>query len=329
MRFLQLLPFSVLLLAPAIACCQTTDNSASYESITHQAMILYNQRDYAAAAALLRNGLDRATRDNKPRWQAVMLGLLGPVLEQAGKYPEAEDALYRSINDWTMIAGPDTFTLVAPLQNLGELYSRASQPSRAEKLLTRALSIEGRSGRDPDLETRLLTNLGNAYFEEHRDDLAEQTANAALENISRMKQPSADSTAVYSLLGAVCFRSGRLAEAESWLRRSLSLRESLLPSDDPRIADSLANLAALYSHSDQPEKARPMFERASRIFETAGGDDRFIRNFYSNYADFERKTGHKKEARQLSRRVDKLWTTSSATALSTRIVDVSAFRNAK
>jgi tetratricopeptide (TPR) repeat protein len=313
----------------ALCCAAPGFSQVDYHHISHDAVTLYQQRNFAGAASLLESGLASATRENNLPWEAVMLGLLGPVYQSAGKFMQAEDALNRSIDDWTRAAGPDAPALVGPLGNLGELYSNAGQPSRAEKLLLRAISIESEHGSAPDVNARLLTNLGNAYFLEHKDELAEEAANEALKNIARMKEEKPDTSGVYSLLGAVCFRAGRLAEAESWLKQSLRLRESALPADDPLVADSVANLASFYSHSGQPEKARPLFERAARIYDTSGGDNRFIRNFYGIYAEFERASGHRKEARVLARRADRLWNESSAKALSSQIVDVTALENAK
>lgn len=325
----QLCSVALLLFSPATAWCQATANSINYDNISHEALTLYNQRNYTGATTLLENGLATATRANRPDWQAVMLGLLGPVYEGSGKYLQAEDALNQSIDQWTRVAGPDTPRLVGPLGNLGELYCRAGQPSRAEKLLSRALSLENQNGREPAVEARLLTNLGNVYLQQNNDALAERAATEALDNVERMKQIRPELTAVYSLLGTVYFRTGRVTEAESWLRRALESRESLVPADDPLIADSAANLAMFYSQRNQPGKARPLFERARQIFETRGGDDRFMRNFYETYARFERKNGNRKEAKELSKKADSLWGASSANTLSSQIVDITALQAAK
>lgn len=312
-------------------CCAVPGSGqiVNFDSISRQAATLYDQRNYTGATALLENGLAGARRQNRPDWEAAMLGLLGPVYQRSGKYTQAEDALNQSIDGWTRVLGPDAPTLVSPLGNLGELYADAGQPSRAEKVIARALSIESRYSRKPEVEARLLTNLGNAYLQEHKDALAEQAADKALENIERLKDVKPDTSAVYSLLATVCFRAGRLAEAESWLKRVLAFRESRLPAADPLIADSVANLAIFYSHAGQKEQARALFQRAARIYDTSGGGDRFQRNFYAIYAEFERASGNRKQARQLSKRADRLWKTSSAKQLSSQIVDVTALEKAK
>lgn len=235
----------------------------------------------------------------------------------------------RSVSGLTKLRGPDTPALIGPLGNLGDLYAKAGQYSRAEKLLSRALSMTRAYGRQPEVEARLLTTLGNVYVGEHKDTLAEQAADEALQDFKAMKDPPPDISAVYSLLGSLCLRSGRSAEAESWLQQSLSFRESTLPPDDQLIAYSAANLAIFYAWSDQPEKARPLFQRAAATFEASGGDTDFVRTFYAHYADFERKSNHRKEARELSRRVDQLWPHTARNTLSSQIVDVSALQSSR
>src|SRR5579862_496683 len=90
----------------------------NYGWISNQAQHLFQQRDYAAAGAILEDGLAHATRENKTDWEAVMLGLLGPVYQKMGKYTQAEDALNRSIDNWTRFAGPNAPTLVSSLGSL-------------------------------------------------------------------------------------------------------------------------------------------------------------------------------------------------------------------
>ncbi len=199
--------------------------SVNYDRISHEVKTLFEQRNYTGAIALLEGGIADATRENRPDWKAILLGLLGPVYEKSGKFPQAEDALNQSIDYWTRALGPNAPTLVGPLGNLGELYSDAEQPSRAEKLLTRAISIEDECGREPGFEVRLLTNLGIVYFQEHKDALAEQAANGALIYAARLKEEKPETfcslfASRRSLLSrGPRRRSGILAETFSFVER--------------------------------------------------------------------------------------------------------------
>ena len=53
--------------------------------------------------------------------------------------------------------------------------------------------------------------------------------------------------------------------AESFLKRSLAVRENLLENSHPDIAQSLNNLAALYNDLGQYQRALPLYERALDI----------------------------------------------------------------
>jgi Flp pilus assembly protein TadD len=309
------------------AFCGTAAAAPDYYQISHQAVTMLRKGNLTGATSLLEGSLPAVENGNDPQWEATMLGLLGAIYERTGQFTEAEDALNRSVSGWTRLRGPDTPTLVDPLCNLGELYAKAGQYSRAEKFLSRSLSINRVYGTQPDLRTRLLINLGNVYFEEHKLAEAEETAHEALNDFLSVKQPAPDTSAVFSLLGSICYRSGRIDEAESWLQQALKFRESNLPPNDPLIAASAANLAVFYAHSDQPDKARSLFERAASVFDNTAAPDNFVLNFYRHYAEFDRKTGHRKEARQLAKSVEKMWTHSAENALSTQIVDVKSLQS--
>ena len=53
--------------------------------------------------------------------------------------------------------------------------------------------------------------------------------------------------------------------AESFLTRSLEMRESVLGPDHPDVSQSLNNLAALYNDRKQYERAEPLYEKALQI----------------------------------------------------------------
>lgn len=51
----------------------------------------------------------------------------------------------------------------------------------------------------------------------------------------------------------------------------LQQREALLGPNHPQLADSLSNMAILYSQSGNHDKALPLYERALKIYEAAYG----------------------------------------------------------
>src|SRR5437764_7312221 len=84
---------------------------------------------------------------------------------------------------------------------------------------------------------------------------------------------------VYSIMGAVSIRSGDLASAETSLRQALSIQENAYGPEDVHTAQSMGNLAILYSLQGKLETAEPLFQRAAKVFARAENNDSFVRNF--------------------------------------------------
>ena len=58
--------------------------------------------------------------------------------------------------------------------------------------------------------------------------------------------------------------------AEQFFRRSIEMRESVLGSDSPDLAQSLNNMAALYNDRKQYDKAQDLYEKALEIRKKVG-----------------------------------------------------------
>jgi tetratricopeptide (TPR) repeat protein len=74
-------------------------------------------------------------------------------------------------------------------------------------------------------------------------------------------------------LGQVAKVTGRYAEAEPLIRRSLAIREKVLGQDHPDVARSLNNMADLYERQNRYADAEPLYRRALSIRERAVGLD--------------------------------------------------------
>ena len=74
-------------------------------------------------------------------------------------------------------------------------------------------------------------------------------------------------------LGQVAKVTGRYAEAEPLIKRSLAIREKVLGADHPDVARSLNNMADLYERQKRYADAEPLYRRALSIRERAAGPD--------------------------------------------------------
>ena len=66
-------------------------------------------------------------------------------------------------------------------------------------------------------------------------------------------------------LAETCYQQGRYQEAESLLQRSLAIKERVLGSDDPSVAETLKDYASVLRKMKQKAEARSLEARARDI----------------------------------------------------------------
>jgi tetratricopeptide (TPR) repeat protein len=64
---------------------------------------------------------------------------------------------------------------------------------------------------------------------------------------------------------------GREEQAASYLQRALTIREQVLGTEHPDVAETLRHLGELCEKQSQPEQARAFYQRALVIYEQALG----------------------------------------------------------
>lgn len=100
--------------------------------------------------------------------------------------------------------------------------------------------------------------------------------NRALEIVGQEKRDSprraVDLSIAFTLKNRAYARhlQGDDAAAEADYRQALTIRESVLPEDSLEIADVLNDLGAVIRQRGRPAEARPLLERAVRIYAAAG-----------------------------------------------------------
>jgi tetratricopeptide (TPR) repeat protein len=104
-------------------------------------------------------------------------------------------------------------------------------------------------------------------------------------------------------LAVLSVRLGRYPEAGDLLRPALEIQLSTLGEDNPEVAATMANLAAVRVHQKLPEEADTLYRRALPIFEhTCGPNDAKVATVLSSYAWLLRQRGRKPEAKRLEAR---------------------------
>jgi tetratricopeptide (TPR) repeat protein len=302
-----------------------------YENVLRTALSLVDNREFTDASKLLESAAAQAAEQDKPEWEASILGFLGSIYQRSGRYIEAEDVLNKSIRELTELSGSESTDLIGPIANLGGLYYEARQYGHAEQLIARALEIQRRNDvTDPKVTAMLLTNLGGVYFSEHKDEQARESAEQALKRLAVVKKPGIEVTQStarnYALLGALHLAAHEYPDAESCLIRARDLWEISATPDDPRRAESISNPGILYSHTGDFEKSESLFKQADAVFRAYGGNNAYLQHFFTEYYGAEKTLGHKKEAKILLKRLKQIENASAANTISRNVVDVSALK---
>jgi CHAT domain-containing protein/Tfp pilus assembly protein PilF len=155
--------------------------------------------------------------------------------------------------------------------DLGDAGNYAEAEIWGKKALALA---QKESGADGKSYATSLTNLGDLYRAQGRNDDAEPLYKRALAIDEKAFGPSRPEVARVLNKLAMSYRdAGQYDDAEPLHKRALAIREKALRPDDPEIAQSLNNLASLYNDQGRYDEAEPLLKRAVAIAEKALGPD--------------------------------------------------------
>ncbi|MFV0390059.1 MAG: CHAT domain-containing protein [Pyrinomonadaceae bacterium] len=191
---------------------------------------------------------------------------------QNDEYDEALKAAEKALE----IAKPqidlnDSF-MATILYMVANQYSYKGEYDKAEKLFKQSIAInENAHGKDNLESSVIVTELGNLYNQKADYINAEKQFLHALEIRKKFLKPNhLLISQTYNDLGTLSRERGDNAKAEFYLKRCLEIRENALASDDPRIANTLSNIADLY---DDLKKSEPLYLRSLEIREKAFGKE--------------------------------------------------------
>jgi CHAT domain-containing protein/Tfp pilus assembly protein PilF len=191
----------------------------------------------------------------------------------SGEYQEAISVVQEMIAIREQVLGSNHLGTADSLTFLANLYASLGLNREAEPLHLRALKIrEQEAGVDSSIVAQSLGNLANVYTSQGEYDKAIPLLLRVLEIQEQFVEPGHPlMTIPLASLGQLYAEVGRNAEAESILMRVLSLNEEVfeegLGSGSFWIAQSLVDLASFYNYTGKYEEAKPLFERALRLYE--------------------------------------------------------------
>lgn len=279
------------------------------------------------AATLLEVNRALAEADQNQYYEALILNNLGLVYERQRKYLPAQTAFDGSIALVSKSKGENDPAILDPLNNEAHLFYEAGQYSQAESLILRNLAVRNILGAVDGTTATEMGILGKIYLSEQRYSDARQYAENSLTILEKEHDADGVSAALaYSILGAVYNQWRQESGAQQSLERSLAILQHSLASNDYRIGEGMANLGLLYADEGISEKAEPLLEKAHKFFVENRLNTLFTREFLTRWAAMERKWGHKKKAKELSREAQSQEAASPQATFSQFVVDVRDYR---
>jgi tetratricopeptide (TPR) repeat protein len=206
---------------------------------------------------------------------AQALGDLGRVLEERGRYDEADATLQRALTMQEQLLGPEHEDVSDTLTQMGASCSAQGNYRRAKGLLKRAVAIAELHVVPDQLPHQLcaaLNALCAVYIHLKDHELAQDMAERLLALYEQFIGPHHPNVAAALNNVAASLRGqGKLSEAQSMYERALAIRERVHGPHHPEVATCLNNLGSLHFGQQDHRRAKSLFERALAIQEHVFG----------------------------------------------------------
>jgi serine/threonine-protein kinase len=218
---------------------------------------------------------DVESLQGQPALQARLLGTLGKVQQNLGRYAESQSLLERALTTQQRLYGDQHRETAASMVSLAWTLKDLGAFERADSLLARALFLYRTELEATDSLTATLYNdRGVIAFEQSRYDAAANWHRRALD-LRRQLYPDGAPALAYSLYNLAVTRheQGALDEAESLYREALDVARTHLPPKHPEITRVLRDLGRLLAESARYEEAAALLNDVISINRDVLGDD--------------------------------------------------------
>ncbi|HEX6863086.1 MAG TPA: tetratricopeptide repeat protein, partial [Thermoanaerobaculia bacterium] len=203
---------------------------------------------------------------------SFVMNQLGMILFAKGLYTEAEPLIRKALEIEEKLGVAGSAEIAIHLTNLGMLLKVMGHLNDAEPLLRKAIEIFfGREEPHAD-RTKPLNALALVLMEGRRFQEAEMLLLRALALDEEAENQSSITVTLHNL-ALLLQATGRTAEAEPVIRRSLEVSKAFYGEDHPRTARKIQILAGIVRDLGRPDEAEPLVRQALEIFAKILGPD--------------------------------------------------------
>ncbi len=189
-----------------------------------------------------------------------------------GEYSRAQPLYEKSLTLREELFGSDSAQVAQSLNSLGNLYREKADYTQAEPMFLRALTIRRKLyGPDHPLIAVMINNLAGLYQSQGQTAKAADLFKQAIAIAEKRPNPENLDVAIYLNNLGVLYRTEDPKQSRVLLERALGLREKILGTHDPEVANSLNNIALLEWREGNFEQAEQKLLRALSILQQALG----------------------------------------------------------
>jgi tetratricopeptide (TPR) repeat protein len=224
------------------------DTAEQAEALNIIGIVYYRNHNISKAARYFNQALEIDSTSGVSEMRAALLNNLGNIYQAQRKYPEAEAALKRALNEIEALSGRSHPELTSTLLSLGHLYTETRRYADAESQYRRALAIlEPRQREFEGPFARTLHALSAMYARSGRSQEADAVLERAAAIARRTLSQHIDMASILEDYSTSLRSRGHSQEASELLAE---VRRA-------RLAVSLVRRRQTQLSSDQPADAGP------------------------------------------------------------------------
>jgi len=265
---------------------------------------------YDSAAVIFKKALEVYGLYNEEYGQkeAITINNLAVTLHHQFKVDEAGKYYLEAKKILTDLYGENRPEIASIYNNLAFIYLDNKKYDESEKAFQKAYKIKAALlGKNHPNVGLALINLGMLYFSIKEYERAETPLLNGIELFKRINATKDPILALgYYWRGCVYLESGRLTEAEKELKKSLRIREEILPGNNFKIWSVKGELGVCFLKQKRYEEAEDLLIPSQKFFKNENLDKKKIERYTKYSANLYRETGNKEKEEHYLAELEKL-----------------------